>query len=233
MLIKRDRNERGPTDAGWLNSQHSFSFGGYYDPAQMGYGPLRVINEDRVVPSAGFQTHPHSNMEIISYVLSGALAHKDSMGNGSTITAGEVQLMSAGSGVSHSEFNASNDEDVHFLQIWIVPNKSNTQPGYAQKRFDEADMHNRFHVVVAPDGAEGALAIKQDARLAIAKLESGATLNQTLADNRKYWIQVARGELSVNGETAKAGDGFAVDQETQLVLQAQAPAEVLLFDLPR
>ena len=165
MQVKRHRNERGPTDAGWLKSMHTFSFGQYHDPANMGFGPLRVINDDRVIPGAGFGTHPHSNMEIISYVLSGELAHKDNMGNGSTIKPGEVQLMSAGTGVTHSEYNASDTENVHFLQIWVMPDQQNGQPGYQQKEFDPAEMQGKFRTVVSPDGENGSLIVKQDVRL--------------------------------------------------------------------
>ncbi|WP_018275558.1 pirin family protein [Teredinibacter turnerae] len=231
MIVKRAAEERGPSDLGWLQSQHTFSFGGYQDPAHMGFGPLRVINEDRVVPGAGFGTHPHKNMEIISYVLSGELAHKDSMGNGSRIVAGDVQVMSAGAGVTHSEFNASDSEFVHFLQIWIQPNAVDTEPGYQQLSFAPEDLRNKLIQVVGGD-ARAPLQIKQDASLAIGRLEPGVELGENLVPTRKYWLQVASGELRVNGELAKAGDGLAIAGEAALALAAITEAEILLFDLP-
>ncbi|WP_339067023.1 pirin family protein [Teredinibacter turnerae] len=231
MIVKRAAEERGPSDLGWLQSQHTFSFGGYQDPAHMGFGPLRVINEDRVVPGAGFGTHPHKNMEIISYVLSGELAHKDSMGNGSRIVAGDVQVMSAGAGVTHSEFNASDSEPVHFLQIWIQPNAVDTEPGYQQLSFVPEDLRNKLIQVVGGD-ARAPLQIKQDASLAIGRLEPGVELGETLVPTRKYWLQVASGELRVNGELAKAGDGLAIAGEAALAMAAITQTEILLFDLP-
>jgi len=231
MQLKRHRNERGPTDAGWLKSMHTFSFGQYYDPAHMGFGPLRVINDDRVIPGAGFGTHPHSNMEIISYVLSGELAHKDSMGNGSTIKPGEVQLMSAGRGVTHSEYNASSTEGVHFLQIWIMPNKQNGKPGYQQKAFDPAEMRGKFRTVVSPDGEDGSLVVKQDARLLTGHFVEGDKVTVKTKSGRKYWLHLASGIVTVNGEEAKSGDGFSIEREKTIAITSQAESEILLFDL--
>jgi len=231
MQVKRDRNERGPTDAGWLKSMHTFSFGGYHDPAHTGFGPLRVINDDRVIPGAGFGTHPHSNMEIISYVLSGELAHKDSMGNGSTIKPGDVQLMSAGTGVTHSEYNGSDTENVHFLQIWIMPNVQNTEPDYQQKAFEEADMQGKFRVVVSPDGEEGSLTVKQDAKLLVGRFAEGDAIDFQTQEGRKYWLHVASGMATVNGDEAKSGDGFAIEAEAVIRIESQANSEILLFEL--
>jgi redox-sensitive bicupin YhaK (pirin superfamily) len=235
MYIIRHRNDRGFTETGWLKSRHSFSFSHYYDPAYMGFGPLRVINEDWVAPGTGFDTHGHKNMEIITYVLSGALAHKDSTGKeGTAIPPGQVQVMSAGKGILHSEFNASDTEEVHLLQIWIMPGEQNTRPGYTQKAFDSAEMQNRFRLLVSQDGADGSLPMKQDAKLHAARLDAGQSLSYPLDSNRKYWLQTARGELDINGEKLEAGDGLAMEEEGgALHIKARAAAEVLLFDLPR
>lgn len=233
MITKRDRNERGPTDAGWLKSMHSFSFGHYHDPDHMGFGPLRVINDDHVIPGAGFGEHPHSNMEIISYVISGELAHKDSMGNGSSIKPGDIQLMSAGTGVTHSEFNGSDTDEVHFLQIWIMPDVENTEPSYQQKSFDPAEMGDAFRVVVSPDGADGSLVIKQDARMLAGKFNEDVTAEFQTSVGRKYWLQMVQGLATVNGEEAKAGDGFAIEGESKITVKAETKTEVLLFDLPQ
>lgn len=232
MLTKRHRDERGPTNAGWLRSMHSFSFGHYYDPAHMGFGPLRVINEDWVAPGAGFPTHPHDNMEIITYVLSGELAHKDSLGNGSAIRPGDIQVMSAGSGIRHSEFNNSDSDEVHLLQIWIMPNVSNTAPGYQQKSFDPAELKNDFRVVVSPDGENGSLLIRQDARLLTAKFDADVAKTIAVEQGRKYWLQVATGIVEVNGEEARNGDGVALQNIKEITVVAKTAAEVLLFDLP-
>lgn len=231
MLVKRHRSERGPTDAGWLKSMHTFSFGGFYDPAHMGFGPLRVINDDAVIPGAGFDTHGHKNMEIISYVFEGSLAHKDSMGTGSIIEVGDVQLMSAGRGVTHSEFNGSKDKQVRFLQIWIMPDVENTEPGYQQKSFKPADIKNRFKVVVSKDGEEGSLVIKQDARLLVTKLDEGKTIEFEPKSDRKYWVQMVNGLATVNGHSAAAGDGFALQGEEKISVEGNSDAEILLFDL--
>ena len=232
MLKKRYRDERGPTDAGWLKSMHSFSFGHYQDPTQMGFGPLRVINEDRVIPGAGFGAHPHANMEIISYVLSGELAHKDSMGNGSVIKPGDVQIMSAGSGITHSEFNNSDDNEVHFLQIWIMPDVQNETPDYQQKNFADQEMANQFRVVVSPNGENGSLHIKQDARLLVGKFDEGITSVFKTQSGRRYWVQIAKGLADVNGEKGSNGDGFAITAEQEIIIDAKTDAEILLFDLP-
>ena len=233
MLYKRPAEERGPTNMGWLNSMHTFSFGHYYDPQFMGFGPLRVINDDRVRAGAGFDTHPHRNMEIISYVLEGSLAHKDSMGNGSVIKAGEVQLMSAGSGVTHSEYNGSKKKKVRFLQIWIMPNQLRTSPEYFQKAFPDAELANQFRVVVAPDEKNGALKIKQDAKLLLGKFEANRNTTQMLDQNRQYWVQMATGKASINGIALKEGDGLAIVEEQLLELNSQKPSQILLFDLPK
>jgi redox-sensitive bicupin YhaK (pirin superfamily) len=232
MINRRHRDERGPTKTGWLNSMHSFSFGHYHDPRHMGFGPLRVINEDRVIPGGGFATHGHQNMEIISYVLSGQLAHKDSMGNGSTIKPGDVQLMSAGSGVTHSEFNGSNKDEVHFLQIWIMPNVENEAPGYQETSFAESSPGNQFRLVVSPDGESGSLKIKQDARMLVGVFEEEQTHTLSLDNGRRYWLQVARGIVLINGDEASAGDGFAIEHEETVGLDAVSDAELILFDLP-
>jgi redox-sensitive bicupin YhaK (pirin superfamily) len=232
MITKRHRDERGPTDAGWLKSMHSFSFGHYQDPVHMGFGPLRVINEDRVIPGAGFSTHSHSNMEIISYVLKGALAHKDSMGNGAAIRPGDIQLMSAGSGVTHSEYNGSETDEVHFLQIWIMPNVQNEAPGYQQKHFDDDALKGGFRAVISPDGKDGALIIKQDARMLAGKFSEGEISEFHADKNRKYWLQIAQGIAEVNSEKAMAGDGFAIEGEEVISVTSVTDTEILLFDLP-
>lgn len=231
MITKRHSNERGPTDAGWLKSMHSFSFGHYYDQAHMGFGSLRVINEDRVAPGAGFDTHAHNNMEIISYVLDGELAHQDSMGTGSVMRPGDVQLMSAGTGVTHSEFNNSDAQEVHFLQIWIIPNQRNPQPRYQQQSFAPEQLHNKFQLVVSPDGEDGSLRIRQDARMLAGRFDAGAETKVSLKPGRKYWVQLARGAAEINGESASAGDGIAIEYETRLGVKALADAEILLFEL--
>ncbi|WP_018998456.1 pirin family protein [Hirschia maritima] len=232
MQVKRYRDDRGPTDAGWLKSMHTFSFGAYQDPDHMGFGPLRVINEDRVIPGAGFGTHPHSNMEIISYVLKGELAHKDSMGNGSTIKPGDIQLMSAGTGVAHSEFNGLKDQEVHFLQIWIMPDTNNTEPSYQQKSFDCLDIKNQFHNVISPNGQNGSLEIKQDARMFVGKFSEDGATEFEADSSRKYWVQIAQGIVNVNNEEGRAGDGFAISEETKIKIESQTESEIILFDLP-
>lgn len=232
MLTLRDKDARGPTNAGWLKSKHSFSFGHYYDPEHMGFGPLRVINEDRVTPGAGFQTHAHDNMEIISYVLSGGLAHQDSMGNVSTIRPGDIQLMSAGTGVQHSEFNASKTEEVHFLQIWIMPQERNIAPSYQQKHFSEDELKNRFRVVISPDGAEDSLRINQDARMLAGRFDDGASAELAIEPERRYWVQIAKGAVEINGKMTEAGDGVAIEDEGSIMIRAAAESEILLFDLP-
>ncbi|MCE9507885.1 MAG: pirin family protein [Alphaproteobacteria bacterium] len=234
MFTVRKSDDRGATGASWLKSLHSFSFSDYYDPQHMGFGPLRVINEDWVAPESGFDTHGHKNMEIITYVLSGALTHKDSLGTGSTIRPGEIQMMSAGKGILHSEHNKSAAEDVHLLQIWIMPDQMNGQPEYQQKTFPAEDMHNRFRLVVSEDGAEGSLVMKQKAKLFAATITAGETISFPVAPERKYWLQIARGALDFQEQPLEAGDGLAIEKEHSILsLTARRDAEVLLFDLPQ
>jgi redox-sensitive bicupin YhaK (pirin superfamily) len=231
MITFRDRMTRGRTQTGWLDSRHSFSFGHYHDPAQMGFGALRVINEDRVLPGSGFPTHSHADMEIISYVLEGALEHKDSLGNGSVIRPGDVQRMSAGTGISHSEYNPSREEGVHFLQIWIVPGRRGLPPGYEQKHFPLEERRGRFRLVGSPEGRDGAVTIHQDAAMYVASLADGESAVHRLAPGRGAWVQVARGLIGVNGYELKEGDGAALVEEAEVRIDAESEAEVLLFDL--
>jgi quercetin 2,3-dioxygenase len=231
MIILRDHAERGRSQIGWLDSQHTFSFGEYRDPRHMGFRNLRVINDDRVIAGAGFATHGHRDMEIISYVLDGALAHKDSLGTGSIIRPGEVQRMSAGTGIMHSEFNASKTEAVHFLQIWILPEAAGLTPGYEQRAFTLEERRNRFRLVGDRHGTDGAVTIHQDVRLYSATLEPAARLEQSLPTGRYAWLQVARGAVTVNGHALNEGDGAAITQEPTLHLESAPGAEVLLFDL--
>ncbi len=231
MLSIRRSAERGHANHGWLNSHHSFSFANYYDPAHMGFGPLRVINEDRVSPGAGFGTHPHQDMEIITYVLEGALEHKDSMGNGSIIRPGDVQHMSAGTGVRHSEYNASHTEGVHFLQIWIMPNRRGGAPRYGQQHFTRDDRLDRLRVVASSDGHDGSIAIEQDARLLAGVLTDGATVRHEVHAGRSAWIHVARGSVRVGDHALSAGDALATDDVGAVSLVATGEAEVLVFDL--
>lgn len=232
MITLRPAAERGIANFGWLDSRHSFSFGGYHDPAHMGFGPLRVINEDRVQPGKGFGTHPHSDMEIISYVLEGALEHKDSLGTGSVIRPGDVQRMSAGSGILHSEFNHSKTEAVHFLQIWLIPERAGIKPGYEQKRFEDADKHGRLRLVASPAGSDGSVRVHLDAKLYASVLDKGGKLGLSPAAGRKLWLQVVRGSLALNGQELKAGDGAAVTGEPQLDIAARTDGtEFLLFDM--
>ena len=231
MIIVRDRGRRGRTQVGWLDSRHTFSFGDYHDPNHMGYRALRVINDDRVIPGAGFGTHGHRDMEIISYVLSGALAHKDSLGTGSTIRPGEVQRMTAGSGITHSEYNASTAEPVHFLQIWIVPEALGLAPGYEQKSFAPEECRNRFRLVADRHGTDGAVTIHQDARLSVATLEAAARITEALPAGRYAWLQVARGVVALEGDELREGDGAAIRDEAAISLESATGAELLLFDL--
>jgi quercetin 2,3-dioxygenase len=230
MTIRR-AEARGAARLGWLDSRHSFSFGDYHDPEHMGFGPLRVINEDRVAPGAGFPTHPHRDMEIISYVLEGALAHRDSTGAGALVRPGEVQRMTAGTGVRHSEFNASDRDIAHFLQIWIIPERPGLTPGYEQKRFERADMRDRLRLIAARDGREGALTVHRDVDLYAAWLAPGARVIHALAPGRAAWVQIARGEVTLNGERLVAGDGAALLDVETLELEGVAGAEALIFDL--
>ena len=231
MISIRRASERGHADHGWLDTRHTFSFADYYDPAHMGFRHLRVINEDRVAPGRGFPAHAHRDMEIVSYVLEGALAHRDSLGNGSVIRPGEVQRMSAGTGVSHSEFNPSETEPLHFLQIWVLPAARGTPPGYEQKAFSPEERQGRFRLIASPDGQDGSLTIGQDVRLFGSLLRPREAAEHSLAPGRHAWVQVARGSLTVDGQTLAAGDGAALSKEGFVRLTGVDDAEVLLFDL--
>jgi len=233
MLNVRKSNERGGASFGWLNSQHTFSFGHYHDPKHMGFGPLRVINEDKVQPGRGFDSHGHRDMEIISYVLDGALEHKDSMGNGSVLRYGDVQIMSAGSGVVHSEYNHSKTEGVHFLQIWIMPNVGGAEPRYEEKHFDAADKTGKLRLIGSPDGREGSVSIRQDAALYATILDGEDQVEHALAAGRQAYVHVVRGQVTVNGIALEGGDALKVTDEASVTLAQAAGAEVLLFDLPR
>jgi redox-sensitive bicupin YhaK (pirin superfamily) len=232
MITLRKAAERGHADHGWLDSWHSFSFADYHDPAHMGFGPLRVINEDRVQPGMGFGTHGHQDMEIVSYVLDGQLEHKDSMGNGSIIVPGDVQRMSAGRGVRHSEFNPSTSTPVHFLQIWIMPARTGIDPGYEQTHVAAEEMRGRLRLIAAPDGRDGAVKIHQDARVYAALLDGTETARLELSPGRRAYIHVARGGVRVNDVALGAGDAAKIAGETAVTLDHGESAEVLLFDLP-
>jgi len=231
MIELRRAEERGHANHGWLDSFHSFSFADYYDPRHMGFGSLRVINEDRIQPGTGFDTHGHRDMEIISYVLEGALAHKDSMGNGSTIVPGDVQRMSAGKGVLHSEFNHEKEAATHFLQIWIEPNVRGIAPGYEQKHFDAASKRGRLRLVASPAGKDGSVTIHQDAYMYAGLIDGPDRVTHRIAEGRRAYLHVARGELSVNGNALSAGDALEASGVAELVLESGSNAEVLLFDL--
>ena len=231
MLKVRKSQERGYADHGWLKSFHSFSFAGYHDPAHMGFGNLSVINEDRVAAGAGFGTHGHKDMEIISYVLSGELAHKDSMGNVESIPPGDVQRMSAGRGVMHSEFNHKADETTHFLQIWLLPNARGIEPGYEQKKFPDADKRGHLRLVASPDGSDGSVTVHSDARLYAGLFDGAESTSLTLDPARKSYVHLVRGELEVNGKKLSTGDAALIEGESQLALSAGNDAEVLVFDL--
>lgn len=232
MLTLRKSHDRGHAEHGWLQSLHSFSFADYHDPDEMGFSVLRVINEDWIAPGAGFPTHPHRDMEIITYVLEGTLAHQDSLGTGSRIQPGDVQRMSAGTGIAHSEFNASSSEPVHLLQIWIVPRQRALPPAYEQKHFPDASLKDNLHLVASPDGADGSITVHQDVRLYAARLEAGTRIDTPRDPARHAYLQVARGELVVNGVPMEAGDGLKVTTESALDIHARNHAEFLLFDLP-
>ena len=231
MIQVRSADERGTTDWGWLDSRHTFSFGDYYDPDHMGFGALRVINDDRVEAGAGFGTHGHRDMEILSYVLEGALEHKDSAGGGGVIRPGEIQFMRAGTGVTHSEYNHSREEPVHFLQIWIVPDTRGLPPAYGQRSFDREAAARGFVLLASRDGREASLQVQQDVDLWLALMDSGQTRELALRPGRQAWVHVARGALAVNGSVLGEGDGAAVSGEERLVFTAREPAEVLVFDL--
>ena len=231
MITVRPASERGAIDLGWLDSKHTFSFGSYRDSDYMGFRSLRVINEDRVQPGQGFATHGHNDMEIISYVIEGALEHKDSMGNGSVMRSGEVQRMTAGTGVRHSEFNPSADERVHFLQIWILPEKDGLSPAYQQKNFSRAEKHNNLRLIVSPRGRDGSLSVHQSADIYASVLDGGETVTHRFDESRSGWIQVVSGVIDVDGNRLLAGDGAAVENLRTLQISAAENAEFLLFDL--
>ena len=232
MLTIRKAEDRGHANHGWLDTWHTFSFADFHDPREMGYGPLRVINDDTVRAGAGFGTHGHRDMEILTYVLEGGLEHKDSMGNGSVIRPGNVQRMSAGTGVSHSEFNSSRDEAVHFLQIWIEPNVTSVPPSYQEKHFPDEEKRGRLRLIASPDGREGSVSIHQDALVYAGMLGPEDAVTQDVAAGRRAYLHVARGRINVNGMPLKAGDGVKIAREETVRLDRGAGAEVLLFDLP-
>lgn len=231
MITLRKSGERGLADHGWLRSFHTFSFADYYDPAHMGFGNLRVINEDRVAPGTGFGTHGHRDMEIVSYVLDGELAHKDSMGNGTAIRPGEVQRMTAGTGVRHSEFNHAEGQTTHFLQIWLLPDRLGHTPGYEQKAFSVEDKRGRLRLVASPDGREGSVTLHANASLRAGLFDGDESAELTLDPARKTWVHLARGTLTVNGHALQAGDALALSGETRLEISGGEGAEVLVFDL--
>jgi quercetin 2,3-dioxygenase len=233
MINVRHAKQRGTANFGWLDSRHTFSFGDYYDPKQMGFGPLRVINEDRVSPGQGFPTHGHRDMEIISYVLEGALEHKDSIGTGSVIRPGDVQVMSAGTGIRHSEFNHSKTEPVHFMQIWVVPDREGIAPRYEQKTFPDAEKRGRLRLVGSSDGRDSSVVIYQDVELFAAILNAGEQVTHALAAGRKGWLQVVRGTVALSGHILDTGDGVALEREPELTITGKSDgAEILVFDLP-
>lgn len=231
MLTLRRACERGHFNHGWLDTYHTFSFADYYDPDHMAFRSLRVINEDKVAAAKGFGTHPHANMEIITYILSGSLQHKDSMGNGSVIKPGDVQRMSAGTGVTHSEFNPSPTEPVHLLQIWILPEKKGITPSYEQKNFLDKIKKGQLCLVASQDGREGSVTVHQDVSLYMGLLSSGQKIEHTLKPNRHAWVQVAKGGVKVNGQTLSQGDGAAISDETKIIFEGVEEAEFLVFDL--
>jgi len=231
MIRIRRSHERGHANHGWLDTYHTFSFSTYQDPEHMQFRSLRVMNEDVVAPGQGFGTHPHHDMEIVTYVLSGALEHKDSMGNGEVLRPGEFQRMSAGTGITHSEFNPSADAPVHLYQIWLLPDRQGIEPSYEQKRFPEEERHNRLRLVASPDAAEGSLLIHQDTRISLASIEAGQQVAHGLEAGRHAWLQVLRGNVALNGHGLTTSDGAAVSDESALTVEATDNAEIMLFDL--
>jgi redox-sensitive bicupin YhaK (pirin superfamily) len=231
MITIRRGNERGGGDYGWLKTRHSFSFSDYWDEKWMGFRSLRVINEDWVAPNGGFPTHPHRDMEIITYILSGQLEHKDSLGTGSVIKPGDGQRMTAGRGIRHSEFNPSETETAHLLQIWILPDKQGHEPSYEQKSFPESDKRGKFRLIASNNGADGSVKINQDAKLFVTLLNQGEEVKHMLEAKRHAWLQVAKGEVELNGQKLNQGDGAAVSEEKMMAVKATKNAEVLLFDL--
>lgn len=232
MLQIRKSTERGHANHGWLNTYHTFSFSSYRDPQHMGFRALRVMNEDWVAPGEGFGTHPHQDMEIVTYVLEGALEHKDSMGNGEVLRPGEFQRMSAGTGITHSEFNPSETEPVHLYQIWLFPERKGLEPSYEQRQFPESERRNKLRLVASPTAEEGSLLIHQDARIYLGQLDQGREVFQQFASGRYGWLQVLRGSVKVNGLSLQTSDGAAVSDEAELAIQATENAEIMLFDLP-
>jgi quercetin 2,3-dioxygenase len=231
MLTLRKAADRGHADHGWLDTHHTFSFADYHDPRHMGFGPLRVLNDDTVAGGGGFPPHGHRDMEIISYVIEGGLAHRDSMGNGSVIKPGDVQRMSAGRGVTHSEFNASPTEPVHFLQIWLFPHSPGLAAGYEQKHFGEDEKRGRLRLVASPEGSDGSVTLQQDAKVFASVLGKGESVRHTVSKGRKGWLHVVTGEVAVNGQALSAGDGLAIDGEEALTVTSDARGELLLFDM--
>jgi redox-sensitive bicupin YhaK (pirin superfamily) len=231
MFQVRKADQRGHADHGWLNTYHTFSFAGYQDPQHMGFRVLRVMNEDRVAPGQGFGTHAHDNMEIISYVLAGALEHKDSMGNGEVLRPGEFQRISAGSGITHSEFNPSAAEPVHFYQIWLEPNVSNIEPSYEQKEFADEEKRGRLRLVASPDGRDGSLRIHQDANVFLSVVSDNTEIKHSVPANRYAWLQLLSGGVTVNGHSLASGDGVAISDEPAIVIQGNEESEFMLFDL--
>jgi quercetin 2,3-dioxygenase len=231
MITFRDRMTRGQSRTGWLDSKHSFSFGDYRDPAHIGFRSLRVINEDRVIPGAGFPRHGHRDMDIISYILEGSLQHKDSIGSGAVIKPGEIQRMSAGTGVEHSEFNASQTEPVHFLQIWLIPEQRGLAPSYEQKPVPLEERRGKLRLVASPNPPDGAVTLHEDARVYVANLSAGERVSHAITPGRGVWVQVARGIVGLNGTEMREGDGAALEDETIATIEAETDAEILLFDL--
>jgi redox-sensitive bicupin YhaK (pirin superfamily) len=232
MIHVRKAADRGHADHGWLDTYHTFSFARYYDPRHMGFRGLRVMNEDRVAPGRGFGMHAHDNMEILTYVLSGALEHKDSLGNGEVLRPGEFQRMTAGTGIRHSEFNPSDSEPVHLYQIWIEPNRQGLTPSYEQKAFPADDAHGRLRLVASPEASDGSVKIHQDARVYLSQLDAGSQVTLDLLPGRHAWLQTLRGAVTLNGTSLDTSDGAAVTDETSLQIAAISDAEILLFDLP-
>ena len=222
---------RGNADHGWLKAKHTFSFADYHNPARVRFGPLRVINEDRIAPGQGFGTHPHRDMEIVTYPISGAIEHKDSMGNGTVITAGEVQRMTAGTGVQHSEFNHSDSDELHLLQIWLFPEKNDLEPGYEQKAFSREEKLNQLRLVASRDGRDGSVTVHQDVDLFASVVQEGKKLEHVAVDGRKVFVQIVVGKVTVNGNDLSSGDGIQITQETRVIIESRSEAELLLFDM--
>jgi redox-sensitive bicupin YhaK (pirin superfamily) len=232
MIRHRKSDERGHFDHGWLQTYHTFSFSRYYDPRNMSFRSLRVMNEDWIAPGQGFGTHDHDNMEIVTYVLEGQLAHRDSLGSGDVLRPGEFQRMTAGTGISHSEFNGSQTEPVHLYQIWLLPERAGLEPSYEQKAFPQDERHNRLRLVASPDGRDGSLTIRQDARIYLGSIDEGRELTHELAGGRHAWLQVLKGNVDLNGLAMSAGDGAAISDDSSLAVRSKSSSEVMLFDLP-